>query len=135
MKCAACAKDVEAAEGIELWGSRFCTKCFIGRSQDLNRKLTEEELGLLRLMGRDLAGLIPPDLVEMIMVGFAKRSGVTPEKPETERCIAELQRLTAFACNTQILNLLQKWQEVFSAFVREQEDEIREKMKRLSEGL
>lgn len=136
MKCSACAADLGATEGIEFFGSRFCSKCFIGRAQETNRPLTPQELDLLKLMGRELAGLVPPDLIEMIIVGYCKRAtGVAPPKPETERCIGELQRLTAFACFTQILNLLKNWQDTFSEFVQGQEQEIREKMKRLTDGV
>jgi hypothetical protein len=138
MKCSGCTKEVDPkTEGIELWGSWFCSASFIGRSQGLHRELTPEDVELLKLIGRELAGLLPADLLEMILTGYYKRTtglSTPPSRMETERCIGELQRITAFACFRQVLNLLKTWQDMFSGFVQEQEQEIREKIRRLTEG-
>lgn len=134
--CSACGNELDAAEGVELWGAWFCSKCFVGQATDFGRELKPEELARLRRLGRELAGFLPPDLLEMILVGFYKRaskSKKTPDRQEVARAVGELQRVTATACFRQILNLLKTWEEMFGKFVHEQEGEIREKVRRLTD--
>ncbi|RPH47045.1 MAG: hypothetical protein EHM91_06575 [Planctomycetota bacterium] len=134
--CSACSNELDSAEGVELWGSWFCSKCFVGQATDFGRELKPEELQRLRRLGRELAGFLPPDLLEMILVGFYKRSSGSkkpPDKAELHRAVGELQRVTATACFRQILSLLKTWDEMFGKFVHEQEAEIREKVRRLTD--
>lgn len=93
---------------------------------------------MLRAFARELAGLLPPELVKMILVGFWRRAsgGTTPPpEAELERAIGEIQRITALSCFKQVLNLLKSLSDVVSEFVRSQEDEIREKIKRLTDAV
>lgn len=122
-------------EGIELWGSTFCSACFIANAAKTHREFTAEDVALLRRMGKELAGFLPPDLLEMILVGFHKRSKDLDRPPEDElsRCIGEIQRLTAFATFRQILSLMKTWQTSVNEIVENQEAEIREKIKRLTD--
>ena len=123
-------------EGVELWGSWFCSKCFVGQASDFGRELKPEEIARLRRLGRELTGFLPPDILEMILVGFyrrATRSKKAPDKQELARTVGELQRVTATACFRQILNLLKTWEDVFGKFVQEQETEIRDKVRQLTD--
>ena len=134
--CSACNNELDSAEGVELWGSWFCSKCFVGQATDFGRELKPEELQRLRRLGRELSGFLPPDLLEMILVGFYKRAAgtkKTPDKAELSRAVGELQRVTATACFRQILSLLKTWDEMFGKFVHEQEADIREKVRRLTD--
>lgn len=136
-KCSACGNPLDAHnEGIELWGSTFCSICFITNASKTNREFTPEDVIILRKMGKELAGFLPPDLLEMILVGFHKRSPGEPGKPpqeELSRCVGEIQRLTAFATFRQVLNLMKTWQSSVNDLVENQEAEIRDKIKRLTE--
>lgn len=134
--CSACSNQLDSAEGVELWGSWFCSKCFVGQATDFGRELKPEELVRLRRLGRELTGFLPPDLLEMILVGFYKRATRSKKKPdpvELSRAVGELQRITATACFRQILGLLKTWDEMFGKFVHEQEADIREKVRRLTD--
>jgi hypothetical protein len=134
--CSACNNELDSAEGVELWGTWFCSKCFVGQATDYGRELKPEELARLRRLGRELAGFLPPDILEMILTGFYKRasgSKKSPDKTELARAVGELQRVTATACFRQILNLLKTWEDMFGKFVQEQEGEIREKVRRLTD--
>ena len=134
--CSACSAELDSHEGVELWGSWFCSKCFVGQASDFGRELKPEELARLRRLGRELTGFLPPDILEMILVGFYRRatkSKKTPDRQELSRTVGELQRVTATACFRQILNLLKTWDEVFGKFVDEQQADIREKVRRLTE--
>ena len=134
--CSACSNRLDEAEGVELWGAWFCSKCFVGQAADYGRELKPEELARLRRLGRDLSGFLPPDILEMILVGFYKRasgSKKAPDKLELSRAVGELQRVTGTACFRQILNLLKTWDEMFGKFVHEQEADIREKVRRLTD--
>jgi hypothetical protein len=134
--CSACNAQLDEAEGVELWGSWFCSKCFVGQASDYGRELKPEELARLRRLGRELSGFLPPDLLEMILIGFYKRasgSKKAPDKTEVARAVGELQRITATACFRQILNLLKTWEDMFGKFVHEQEADIREKVRRLTD--
>lgn len=135
-KCSACGNPLDAHnEGIELWGSTFCSICFITNASKTNREFTPEDVIILRKMGKELAGFLPPDLLEMILVGFHKRSkGLDrPAEEELSRCVGEIQRLTAFATFRQVLNLMKTWQSSVNDLVENQEAEIRDKIKRLTE--
>jgi hypothetical protein len=136
-KCSGCDASLDAHnEGIELWGSRFCAKCFITNAAKTHRDFTPDDLIILRRMGKELAGFLPPDLLEMIVVGFYKRSTGTDGRPpeeEVSRCVGEIQRLTAFATFRQILNLMKTWQSSVNELVENQEAEIRDKIKRLTD--
>lgn len=134
--CSACNSELDEHEGVELWGAWFCSKCFVGQATDFGRELKPEEVARLRRLGRELSGFLPPDLLEMILVGFykrASRSKKAPDRQELSRAVGELQRVTATACFRQILNLLKTWDEMFGKFVQEQEGEIREKIRRLTD--
>jgi len=134
--CSACGSSLDKHEGVELWGSWFCSKCFVGQATDFGRALKPEEVARLRRLGRELSGFLPPDLLEMVLVGFYKRATKSKKKPdrlELARAVGELQRITATACFRQILNLLKTWQDVFGKFVEEQEADIREKVRRLTD--
>ena len=68
--------------------------------------------------------------------GFFKRasgSKKAPDRQELSRAVGELQRITATACFRQILNLLKTWEDMFGKFVQEQETEIRDKVRRLTD--
>ena len=134
--CSACGSSLDEAEGVELWGSWFCSKCFVGQASDFGRDLKPEELARLRRLGRELAGFLPPDLVEMILVGFYRRASGSkkkPDKQEVARAVGELQRVTAAACFRQIHGLLKTWEEMFGKFVEEQQTEIRDKLRKLTD--
>jgi len=135
-KCSACGAELDTHQGVELWGSWFCSKCFVGQASSFGRPLKPEELARLRRLGRELAGFLPPDLLEMILVGFYKRaarSKKNPDRQEVARAVGELQRITATACFRQILNLLKTWEDMFGKFVTEQEADIRDKVRRLTD--
>lgn len=136
-KCSGCGNTLDDHNaGVELWGSWFCSGCFIGNATKLHKELTPEDVALLRTIGKELAGFLPADLLEMILIGFYRRSSGkkdVPEAIELSRCVGELQRLTAFACFRQVLNLLKTWQGTFTEFVEQQEAEIREKVKKLTD--
>ena len=134
--CSACGNILDEHEGVELWGSWFCSKCFVGQATDFGRPLKPEEVERLRRLGRELSGFLPPELLEMVLVGFYKRATKSRKKPdplELARAVGELQRITGTACFRQILNLLKTWQDVFGKFVEEQETDIREKVRRLTD--
>lgn len=134
--CSACGNELDSHEGVELWGAWFCSKCFVGQATDFGRELKPEELARLRRLGRELTGFLPPDLLEMLLTGFYKRasgSKKAPDRQELARAVGELQRITATACFRQILNLLKTWEDMFGKFVQEQEVEIREKVRRLTD--
>lgn len=137
-KCAGCGKEMDPkSEGIELWNSWFCSMCFIGRAQSLHREIKPEDIALLKMLAKELSGLMPADLLEMILVGYWRRTtGRTdaPPREETLRAAGELQRLTAFANFAATLRLLKSWHSIFNEFVEDQEREIREKIKRLTDG-
>lgn len=136
-KCAACGNSLDAHnEGIELWGVTYCSTCFITNAAKTHRDFTPEDLVILRRMGKELAGFLPPDLLEMILVGFYKRASTSTTRPpedEISRCVGEIQRLTAFATFRQILNLMKTWQSSVNELVENQEAEIRDKIKRLTD--
>lgn len=135
-RCSGCGKDLSDGEGVELWGSHFCALCFISTSAKTHRELRPEEVELLRTIGRELAGFLPPELLEMVLIGFWKRSTGQPDGPpagELSRCIGEIQRLAAFSNFRKVLNLLKTWQDTFNEFVESQEQEIRDAVKRLTD--
>lgn len=136
-KCSGCGAPLDAHnEGVELWGSRFCSTCFIANSSKLHKELTEEDKVLLRTIGRELSGYLPPELLEMVALGFYRRvtgRADAPAPAELERFCGEIQRLSAFSTMRKILNLLKTWKEGFDEFVEQQETEIREVVKRLTE--
>lgn len=72
----------------------------------------------------------------MVLVGFHNRSKDQKDVPpgELARCVGEIQRLAAFSTFRQILNLLRTWHTMFTEFVDQQEAEIRDKVKRLTES-
>jgi hypothetical protein len=134
--CSGCANPLGDGEGVELWGSRFCQTCFIGNAAKFHRELRPEDIALLRTIGRELAGYLPPELLEMVLVGFHKRATGGKEPPPAEelaRCVGEIQRLAAFSNFGKVLNLLKTWQSTFNEFVEGQEGEIRETIKRLTD--
>jgi hypothetical protein len=136
-ECSGCGNPLDAHnEGIELWGSWFCSACFIGHSAKLHKELTADDIALLKTIGRELSGFLPPDVLEMVLVGFYKRATGNPAPPpaaELARCVGEIQRLAAFSTFRKVLNLLKTWHGTFTEFVEQQEAEIRESVKRLTE--
>jgi hypothetical protein len=135
-KCSGCGNTLGDNEGVELWNSRFCSTCFIANAAKIHRELTPDQVALLRVMGRELAGFLPPELLEMIFTGSWKRSTGRVDAPpadELARMIGEVQRLAAFSNFRKTLNLLKTWQTMFNEFVEGQEEEIRVAIKRLTD--
>lgn len=132
MVCSGCGKDTGSG-GLELWGSWFCSTCFISNSAKLNKELTPEDLKLLRTIGRELAGLLPPEVLEMVLVGFFRRgAGRDPDPEELARCVGEVQRLSAFATFRKMLNLFQTWKDMTEEMIDAQEKEIRAAIRKLT---
>ena len=135
--CAGCgAPFKDADDGVELWGAWFCSGCFVGNAARAGREMSPTEVAALRRMGSELAGFLPPALVEMILLGFRKRSEGLQEagvRAELSRAVGEVQRLTAFACLRQSLNLLRTWKSAFDEFADGQEREAAEKIRKLSD--
>jgi hypothetical protein len=134
--CAGCAKTLDDGEGIELWGSRFCSTCFISNAGKFHRELKPEDIALLKVIGRETAGYLPPELLEMVLIGFYKRASGQKDPPPTDelaRCVGEIQRLAAFSNFGKVLNLLKTWQGTFNEFVESQEADIRDAIKRLTD--
>jgi hypothetical protein len=135
-ECSGCGNTLGDNEGVELWNSRFCSTCFIANSAKIHRELTPDQVAMLKIIGRDLAGFLPPELLEMILTGFWQRSTGRKDAPPAEelaRVIGEVQRLAAFATFRKTLNLLKTWQSSFNEFVESQEEEIRVAIKRLTD--
>lgn len=136
MKCSGCGNPLGEREGVELWGSKFCPSCFIGNSAKLHRELRPEDLAQLRALGRHLAGFLPADVLEMVSVGFYRRStGRTDRPPEEElaRFTGEIQRLFVFSSSFRILGLLKSLKAEVDSFVDGQEDEMRDVIRRLTD--
>lgn len=134
-KCAGCGTSIDDHnQGIELWNSWFCSTCFITHSAKLNKELTAEDIAILRMMGKELSGFLPPEPLEMVLAGFYRRTGGQKEVPAEElaRCVGEIQRLVAFATFRKVMNLLKTWQGSFNEFVEGQEAEIAAAVKRLT---
>ena len=134
-KCTACGNALADNEGVLQFDTWFCSTCFIGNAAKLHRELTPEQVVLLRLMGKTLAGFMPPELVEMIAVGFWRRvTGRKDDPPadELERFVGEIQRLAALSYFRREMNLLETWFAEFRQFVEAREEEIRESIKRLT---
>jgi hypothetical protein len=135
--CSACGESLdERKDGVELWGILFCARCFISHSAQTHRELKPEDIELIRRIGKEMAGLLPGDIVEMILVGFYQRATGTkgaPPQAELARCAGEFQRITALACFRRVLNLLRTWQDTFTEFVEGTEREIRSDIKRLTD--
>jgi hypothetical protein len=133
--CAACQKAFDKSEGLELWNTWYCSLCFISNSAKLHKEFTAADIEQLRRLGKDLAGLLPGELLEMTIVGFHKRctGQERPDETELARLIGEIQRLAAFSVFRQVLNLLRTWQNMFTEFTEQQEGEIRDKIKRLTD--
>lgn len=135
--CPGCTKPIEPSEGIDAFGRRFCSTCFIAESGKFHRPLRPEDLELLKSIGREAAGYLPPDLLRIIAVGFWRRStGRTDYPPEQDLTlfVGEIQRLAALSNATRVMNLLQTWQGSFAEFVDAQMAEIRDTVKRLTDG-
>lgn len=135
--CSACGAPLDDHnDGIELWGSKFCSTCFIGNSAKLHKELTAEDIALLKTIGRELAGFLPPELLEMLAVGFYRRiTGKTDVPPSSEvaRFVGEIQRLAFFSFARKQMTLLKNWQDTFNEFVEDNEREIRENVKKLTD--
>lgn len=117
-------------------GALFCGTCFIANAARFNRELRPEDIALLKTIGREMAGYLPPEVLEMVLVGFYKRATGQKEPPPMEelaRCVGEIQRLAAFANFGKVLNLLTTWQGTFNEFVESQVQEIRAAVKRLTD--
>lgn len=135
MNCTACGKPIESEkDAVKLWESWFCSFCFMSRSQDFNKPLEAGDIELLKIIGRELSGLLPPEMVEMVLVGYWKRTSgqAAPPKDETMRVVGELQRLAAFAVFRRMLSLLKTWQDTFNEFIEQQQQEIQENVKKLT---
>lgn len=135
--CSACGAPLDDHNnGVELWGSRFCSTCFIGNSIKLHKELTEDDLILIRRIGKELSGFLPPELLEMLAVGFYRRvtgKNDVPPPGELSRFVGEIQRLAFFSYARKEMTLLKKWQDTFNEFVEDNEREIRENIKKMTD--
>lgn len=136
MTCSGCQKPLEEKEGIQVWKSNLCATCFIGNAAKYHQPLTPDQVAMLKVMGRQMAGHLPPEFLEIIVVGFWRRATGRKDAPPAEELalvIGEVQRLAAFSNLTKTMSLLKNWQTVFNDFIEEQEEEIRSTIKRLTD--
>ena len=136
-KCSGCQKTLDEKEGIQVWKSHLCPTCFIDNAGKYHKPLTPDQIAMLKLMGRQLAGHLPTDFLEIIVVGFWRRAtgrNDTPPAEEMALVIGEIQRLAAFSNLSKTMNLLKNWQGLFNEFIEEQEEEIRSTIKRMTDG-
>jgi hypothetical protein len=133
--CSGCGNPLAEKEGVEALGIRACATCFIQDAGRFHRTLKPEEIELLKTIGREAAGFMPPELVRIILVGFYQRGtgGQMPPPEELARCIGEIQRLALFATTAKTMNLLKTWQDMFNEFVDSSQVEMRESIKRLTD--
>jgi len=138
-KCAACGKAIEDGrnDGIEIWNSWFCAACFIGRAQAAHRELSPGDIEIMKMIARELAGLLPGPLLELIFLGFHQRTvppgTPPPSRDELQRAVGETQRLVAFSSFKETLKLLKGWRDTVLEFVENEEREILDKVKRLTD--
>src|SRR6185436_11287999 len=83
--CSACGRPLQEKEGIGLWTSRFCSTWFITNSAKLDKPLTPDQVAMLKVMGRELSGLLPPELLEMLLLAFWRRSTGRNDAPPAEQ--------------------------------------------------
>lgn len=136
-KCSGCQKPLEDKEGIQVWKSHLCATCFIDNASKFHQPLTPDQIALLKVMGRQLAGHLPAEFLEIILIQSWRRSTGRKDAPPAEEMalvIGEIQRLAAFSNLTKTMNLLKTWQNLFNEFIEEQEEEIRSTIKRLTDG-
>ena len=72
----------------------------------------------------------------MLATGFYRRvTGKTDNPPAVEvaRFVGEIQRLAFFSYARKQMTLLKNWQDTFNEFVDDNEREIRENIKRLTD--
>ena len=134
-KCAACGNALADQEGVTLWDTPYCTTCFISNAAKQHRELRPEDLAALRRLGKELAGYLPGELIEMLAVGFWQRSTGRKDRPpeeELERCVGEIQRLHVLSEIRKVMRLLGTWKEEFEKFVEAQYDEMRDTIRRLT---
>jgi len=135
MKCAACGKEFEEKDGLKLWDTWSCGECFIRQAAEFRKELRPEDVELMRLIARELSGIMPTELVRMIVQGYARNLGVAaPSHDETLRAVGEIQRLGYISFARKSLSTLQKLSALFQEFVETQERELRETVKRLTTG-
>jgi hypothetical protein len=135
-KCAGCGNQVPGDKGVELWNSWFCSPCFISHSARMHKELTPDQIVALRMMGQELAGFLPANVVEMVAIGFYRRATGRADWPpadELERFVGEIQRLVVFSTSRKIMNLLTTWKGTFDEFVDQQENEVRDEVKRVAD--
>jgi len=135
MKCSACGKEFEERDGIQLWDAWSCGECFIRQAVQFRKELKPEDVELMRLIARELSGLMPTELLSMIILGYARNIG-SPQAPEGEtlRVVGEIQRLGYISFARKSLSTLQKLSALFQEFVESQEREVKDTVKRLTEG-
>lgn len=137
LKCSACEKAIDSEQdGIKLWDAWFCSTCFLSQSGALHRELKPEDVALFKTIGRELSGLLPPGIFEMILAGFYKRATGKSDPPPREAVLytlAELQRLTALHNFQREINLLRTWNDMFTEFTQGRQREIQEMVKRLTD--
>ena len=135
-KCAGCGKAIGDGEGVRLWDSWFCSLCFISNASKLHREVTPEQIALLRTIGKELAGFMPQELVEMIATGFWRRATGRADAPpadELARFVGEIQRMAAFCYFRREMNLLETWRAEFVQFIEARTDDIRGAIRRMTE--
>jgi hypothetical protein len=133
--CSACGKEVDQKDGIKQWDTWFCSFCFIASAQNLHKELTPADIELLKLIGRELAGIMPTELLETILLGYARRITGKIEPPareETLRVVGEIQRLAFISYARKNLSVLQTLSDSFKEFVESQEREIKDTIKKLT---
>lgn len=135
-RCSGCQKALAEGEGVSQWDTWFCSLCFIGHAAKLHAELTPEQKALLKIIGKEAAGLLPPDLLEIIAVGFYRRiTGRRDEPPaeDLELFVGSVQRLAALSMFAREMNLTETWRGMFNSFAEERMEDIRQRIRRMTE--
>lgn len=131
-KCRGCGTPLDREKGFESGpGELLCVGCFVKRAEGRKPLSGEDRKRLKEAVKEEMDGLLPRDaLCEAVEEGYGRLvEGEGEFDEEVGRMVNEVERLAGLSMCREMLGIVRGLQDVLV----EQEDEIRQKMRRLAE--
>lgn len=126
--CSKCGRATSREEGFPVDEALYCRDCFLGAASARPQLTAEQKKNLKRAVQEELAGLLPRTaLEEALEHGYGELLKGADFDETMNWTINKIEQVAGLAMSSHILDIVASLKKELSA----QEDEIRERMKRL----
>lgn len=130
MQCAKCGNEIDPSQAFDVGPKKYCTACFMEMAQSIKPMSSDERQRLKKLVQQEMAGVLPREaLREAIEDGWGSILKGADFDDEVNRLLNRIDQQAGLHMCQEVLTVILTLQKT----LREQEAELREKIRRLAD--